>query len=87
MGELYLDACIDFQGNEEYDLELFNDSDYACAEFIDEYFIHQWMDKIGPEDFSVFREVDRTNNKLESYHSRLPQIFGTRPVLPVFLRE
>ena len=82
-----MDACLEFEGNDEYDADLFLETDYACVDFTDEYFMHQWMDKIGPEGFSVFGEMDRTNNKLESYHSRLPGIFGVRPVLPVFLRK
>ena len=83
LGEIYVDAIRDFQNNEHTG----DDFDYSCCEFVDAYFESYWMDRVTPEGFSVFNEIDRTNNKLESYHSQLPEILGIRPMLTVFLRE
>lgn len=83
LGEIYVNAIKDFQNIED----IGDNSDYSCCEFIDEYFESYWMDRVTPESFSVFDEPDRTNNKIESYHSQLPEFLGIRPILTVFLRE
>ncbi|KAG5684470.1 hypothetical protein PVAND_013704 [Polypedilum vanderplanki] len=36
-----------------------------------DYYEHQWIKKIKPENFCVFEEDDMTNNKCEAFHSYL----------------
>lgn len=59
----------------------------CCLFFYEEYFEPYWLSTIGPENFTVFAEMDRTNNRQESYHRDLANVMGSRPVLRVFLRE
>lgn len=36
-----------------------------------EYIEGQWIGRVTPQHFSVFRQRHRTNNVMESYHRRL----------------
>lgn len=81
LDEIYLDAILESKNSED------DDAEYDFCEFVDEYFIPYWMERIRPENFSVFDEIDRTNNKIESYHSKLPRFLGIRPILTAFLRK
>ena len=51
-----------------------------CNQFL-QYFKRTWLSENGqnfrPEDFSVFGHADRTNNDVESFHSRLHLISPT----------
>lgn len=51
------------------------------------YFERQWMDTVGPINFSVYRLRYRTNNFIESYHASLLRIMGQHPPLYVFYGE
>ena len=50
-----------------------------------QYFDSHWMNKIGPEGFSVFGLTDRTDNATESYHRDWRSRVQTKPYLSTFL--
>lgn len=49
------------------------------------YFRRFWMNKIKPENFSVFDAEDRTNNCLERYHRDLNALLGYHPTVKKFI--
>lgn len=49
------------------------------------YFNNFWLDRIGPMGFSVFGLAMRTNNCIESYHSRLLHRLGVHPTAWAFI--
>lgn len=55
--------------------------------FLNNYIFGFWIEKIGPERFSVFGEEHRTNNILESFHSTLLRQMGTHHNIWDFLRK
>lgn len=55
--------------------------------FMTKYFHKQWMKTVGARIFSVYGEIDRTNNYSESNNSRLRQIIGKEPPCWKFLGE
>lgn len=54
--------------------------------FID-YFERQWMKIAGPDLWSVYRKVDRTNNFVESYHRSLNLEMKTYPAWVTFISK
>ncbi|XP_060878644.1 uncharacterized protein LOC132951000 [Metopolophium dirhodum] len=55
--------------------------------FLNNYIRGFWIEQIGPEKFSVFREDHRTNNYLESFHSTLLKQMGAHPNIWDFLQR
>lgn len=55
--------------------------------YMRKYFKAEWMGKVGPEVFSVYNLVDRTNNYLESLHSWYWTKMHTCPSVFKFLCE
>lgn len=51
-----------------------------------EYVERFWMLRVGPHNFSTFSEPRRTNNSLESFHSRLVSLMGNHPNIWSFIR-
>lgn len=52
-----------------------------------DYCERQWLNKVGPNKFSVYRETRRTNNALERYHRTLKSQTATNPELVKFLSK
>lgn len=48
----------------------------AALQIFLQYIREFWLNRIGPERFSVYNEPRRTNNDMESFHHRLNQAFG-----------
>ena len=49
------------------------------------YIQNEWYKKVKPEVVSVFNQVDRTNNYLESYHRTLNDKIRTKPSVHNFI--
>lgn len=49
------------------------------------YFKREWMTIVTPEGFSVYGTNDKTNNWLESYHSRINEVVGKNVSWQTFL--
>lgn len=54
----------------------------AILQYIDTYWLTDW----SPDDISVNKDKNRTNNDLESYHSGLIKLFLKNPSPTKFLR-
>lgn len=54
------------------------------------YYEKVWISeksRYKPHDFCVYEKIHRTNNVVESYHSRLAKLFAKKPTPKVFLSE
>lgn len=43
------------------------------------YFRKEWMKVVRPENFSIFKALNRTNNVIERYHRDLNEEMGSKP--------
>lgn len=50
-----------------------------------EYYQSYWLETVGPENFSVYRVMAKTNNNLESYHKFWRQHLEKHPNLSTFV--
>lgn len=51
------------------------------------YFQRQWIDRVGPKNFSVFLEETRTTCSAEGYNGKLGKNFRTHPNFLVFIES
>lgn len=51
------------------------------------YFEDEWMKKVTPEGFSIYRQTFATNNFLESYHRLITSKIGKKPTASNFLSK
>ncbi|XP_066585741.1 uncharacterized protein [Prorops nasuta] len=51
------------------------------------YYELYWINKVTPNNYSVYECKDRTNNYCESYHRTLNQYLGKRPNINLFLNH
>lgn len=47
--------------------------------YISDYIRAYWMEKVGPESFVVYKQVDRTNNPAETNNNQTKAKLHTRP--------
>lgn len=60
---------------------------YGWRLYISDYIRGYWMDKVGPKDFVVYNQPDRTNNHAETNNNRTKSKLHTRPGTDTFSCE
>lgn len=71
--------------NEEH--KNFTETNYGFLEFYDEYYEQQWLKKITANRFCVYNKDKRTNNQLESMHSKLSLYIPKKGSMVEFISE
>ena len=51
------------------------------------YYRRHWISKVGPENYSVYLERNRSNNVTERYHRAFKALTATRPEIVPFFSE
>ena len=50
-----------------------------------DYYETEWFVNVKIENFNYYKEFERTNNKVESYHNNLGTVLGKKPHILNFL--